>query len=84
MNQRDIGDVLRLMRRSKRLTQSDMANRMGLSQGRISQIEKEGPSKTQLMVDWAKACDVVLRVSWRSLARVGDKTDPRVRRLLYR
>lgn len=72
------------MRKAKSLNQTDLARRLGVSQGRVSQIETEGPAKTQSMIEWAEACGFDLFVSWRSKT-TGQITVPdEVRRLLYR
>lgn len=84
MDQKTIGRSLRSMRREQKLTQSDMAGRLGLSQGRISQIENEGPAQTQTMIDWANAAGISLRLTWKRRGKRGQKLDPRVLKLLYR
>lgn len=84
MDQKTIGRCLREMRKQRKLTQADMAKRLGLSQGRISQIENEGPAQTQTMIDWATACGTTLRLTWKQRGRQGEKVDSRVRGLLYR
>lgn len=84
MGRIEIGEVLSRMRKAKGLTQAELAKRMGISQGRISQVETKGPARVDLMTDWATACGVSLFVSWREKNSVRRAISPRVRKLLYR
>jgi transcriptional regulator with XRE-family HTH domain len=84
MDRKEIGGVMAKMRKAKRLNQTELASRLGVSQGRVSQIETEGPAKTQVMVDWADACGYDLFVSWRSRSSGQVAVPDNVRRLLYR
>lgn len=84
MGRIEIGRVLSRMRKAKGLTQAELANRMGISQGRISQVETKGPARVDLMTEWAAACGVSLFVSWRDTSKTRSIIKPQVRKLLYR
>jgi transcriptional regulator with XRE-family HTH domain len=68
-----VNDRLRAIRESKRLSQADIAERLGLSLPYISSVENSYTVPTiQLLEEWAQA----LRVSFRELFYDGEKSPP--------
>ncbi len=68
-----INDRMRAIRESKRLSQADIAERLGLSLSYISSVENSYTLPTiQLLEAWTQA----LRVSFRELFYDGEKPPP--------
>jgi len=50
-----IGQVLRLMREKRKLSQADVAERMGLKQPAIARLERQTDVKLSTLQEWATA-----------------------------
>jgi len=68
-----VNDRLRAIRESKRLSQADLGERLGLSVFYISSVENSyTPPTIELLEEWTQA----LRVSFRELFYDGEKPPP--------
>jgi DNA-binding XRE family transcriptional regulator len=50
-----IGQVLRLMREKRKMSQSEIAQRMGLRQPAIARLERQSDVKLSTLQEWAAA-----------------------------
>lgn len=59
-----IGQVLRMMREKRNLSQAEVAERMGLKQPAIARLERQNDVKLSALQEWATATggDLVLAV----------------------
>ena len=61
-NRQGIGQSLRTMRKSRRMTQAEVGQKMGISQSRVSRIEREGPATLDVAFRFAKACGSTVEI----------------------
>jgi DNA-binding XRE family transcriptional regulator len=50
-----IGQVLRMMREKRKMSQADLAQRMGLKQPAIARLERQSDVKLSTLQEWAVA-----------------------------
>ena len=75
-----VSSLLRQMRSSAELTQAELADKLGMSQGRISQIESGLPDHApnlEMIARIAHACGVVPQFGFDTSSSPGDEGTPR-------
>lgn len=70
-----LGQLLKAARKHRKLTQSDVASRLGLSQNRISYLEQHPDELSfKQLLGWCAAVGLELRLGERDIAPSTDKT----------
>ena len=67
-----IGQVLRMLREERKLSQADIAERMGLKQPAIARLERQTDIKLSTLQDWALATGGELVLAVRRTGRLSQ------------
>lgn len=67
-----IGQVLRMLREERKLSQADIAERMGLKQPAIARLERQKDVKLSTLQDWASATGGELVLAVRRKGRLSQ------------
>ncbi|HEY8668080.1 MAG TPA: helix-turn-helix transcriptional regulator [Tepidisphaeraceae bacterium] len=67
-----IGQVLRMMREQRKMSQADIAERMGLKQPAIARLERQRDVKLSTLQEWAMATGGELVVAVRRQGRTSQ------------
>jgi len=67
-----IGQVLRMLREERKLSQADIAERMGLKQPAIARLERQTDIKLSTLQDWALATGGELVLAVRRKGRLSQ------------
>lgn len=70
-DRKTVGEMLTSLRKEEGITQAELAEQLGVSQARISQIENEGPATVKQLCEYMNA----LEISWR-LMKWTDPVSP--------